>query len=45
MVFKKARAKKVPVTVTLAGGYARQLEDTIRIHANTIRVAKEFACN
>jgi len=44
MVFKKARAKKVPVTVTLAGGYARQLEDTIRIHANTIRVAKEFAC-
>jgi acetoin utilization deacetylase AcuC-like enzyme len=45
MVFEKARAKKVPVTVTLAGGYARQLEDTIRIHTNTIRLAKDFACN
>jgi hypothetical protein len=31
------------VAVTLAGGYARNLEDTILIHANTIRLAKEFA--
>ena len=42
-VFEKARAKNIPVAVTLAGGYARQLEDTILIHTNTIRVAKEFA--
>jgi acetoin utilization deacetylase AcuC-like enzyme len=41
--FEKARQKNIPVAVTLAGGYARQLEDTIQIHANTIRVAKEFA--
>jgi acetoin utilization deacetylase AcuC-like enzyme len=43
LVFEKARAKNVPVAVTLAGGYARRLEDTIQIHVNTIRVAQEFA--
>ena len=43
LVFEKARAKKIPVTVTLAGGYARHLEETVQIHTNTIRVAKEFA--
>ncbi len=43
MVYGKARAKNVPVMITLAGGYARRLEDTIQIHANTIRAAKEFA--
>jgi acetoin utilization deacetylase AcuC-like enzyme len=43
MVFEKAREKKVPVAVTLAGGYARRVEDTIRIHTRTIRIAKEFA--
>jgi acetoin utilization deacetylase AcuC-like enzyme len=43
LVFERARAKKIPVAVTLAGGYARRVEDTIQIHTNTIRVAKEFA--
>ena len=43
LVFEKARAKNIPAAVVLAGGYARRLDDTIIIHANTIRVAKEFA--
>jgi acetoin utilization deacetylase AcuC-like enzyme len=43
LVFEKARAKNIPVAVTLAGGYARRVEDTIQIHTNTIRIAKEFA--
>jgi acetoin utilization deacetylase AcuC-like enzyme len=43
LVFEKARAKRIPVAVTLAGGYARRVEDTIQVHTNTIRVAKEFA--
>jgi len=43
LVFEKARAKNIPVAVTLAGGYARRVEDTIEIHINTTRVAKEFA--
>jgi acetoin utilization deacetylase AcuC-like enzyme len=42
MVFEKARAKNVPVAVTLAGGYARHVEHTIQIHTNTVRIAKEF---
>jgi acetoin utilization deacetylase AcuC-like enzyme len=42
LVFEKARAKNIPVAVTLAGGYARRVEDTIQIHTNTIRVAREF---
>lgn len=43
LVFEKARAKNLPVAVTLAGGYARHVEDTVKIHTNTVRVAKEFA--
>ena len=43
LVFQTAQARKIPVAVTLAGGYARQVEDTVLIHTNTIRLAKEFA--
>jgi acetoin utilization deacetylase AcuC-like enzyme len=43
MVFEKARQHGVPVAVTLAGGYARHLQDTVHIHSNTAQVAKEFA--
>lgn len=34
-----ARARSA-VAVTLAGGYARQLADTVEIHCNTVRVAQ-----
>ena len=43
LVYQKARAKSVPVAVTLAGGYARHVEDTISIHTNTIRTAEQWA--
>lgn len=43
LVFEKACAKNIPVAVTLAGGYARRVEDTIQIHTNTIKMAKEFS--
>src|SRR6266403_6106373 len=42
-VFEEARRRKIPVATTLAGGYARRLEDTIRIHVNTILAAREVA--
>ena len=42
-VFAEARAKNIPVVTTLAGGYARQLNDTIQIHVNTILAAKQVA--
>ncbi|HEY4816893.1 MAG TPA: histone deacetylase, partial [Candidatus Acidoferrum sp.] len=35
-VFEEARRRGIPVVTTLAGGYARRVEDTVRIHVNTI---------
>jgi acetoin utilization deacetylase AcuC-like enzyme len=42
-VFFAARSRNIPVVTTLAGGYARRVEDTVRIHANTIVAANEIA--
>src|SRR6266513_2094556 len=42
-VFEEARRRRIPVATTLAGGYARRVEDTVRIHVNTILAAKEAA--
>ena len=42
LVFRVARAKDIPVMVTYAGGYARNVEDTITIHCNTVITAKEM---
>ncbi|MFZ3213433.1 MAG: histone deacetylase [Terriglobales bacterium] len=41
LVFRTAKARGIPVMVTLAGGYARQVEDTVTIHCNTVIAAKE----
>jgi acetoin utilization deacetylase AcuC-like enzyme len=43
LVFEYARRNQVPVAVTLAGGYARQVKDTVRIHVNTIVAASHAA--
>jgi acetoin utilization deacetylase AcuC-like enzyme len=40
-VFEEARRRGIPVATTLAGGYARRVEDTVRIHVNTILAASE----
>jgi acetoin utilization deacetylase AcuC-like enzyme len=42
-VFEEARRRGIPVATALAGGYARRIEDTIRIHVNTIVAAREVA--
>ncbi len=42
-VFFAARSRGIPVVATLAGGYARRVEDTVRIHANTVVAAQEVA--
>jgi acetoin utilization deacetylase AcuC-like enzyme len=39
MVIEGAAARGIPPVVTLGGGYARRLEDTVAIHAATCRVA------
>jgi acetoin utilization deacetylase AcuC-like enzyme len=41
LVFDLAREFKAPVATTFAGGYARRVEDTITIHANTVKAAAE----
>jgi len=42
LVFRIAKARGIPVMVTLAGGYARNVEDTVTIHCNTVVAAKEI---
>jgi acetoin utilization deacetylase AcuC-like enzyme len=41
LVLETAREYRAPVVVTLAGGYAANVEDTVTIHANTAKVAAE----
>jgi acetoin utilization deacetylase AcuC-like enzyme len=43
LVFAEAQLRGVPIAVAFAGGYARKVEDTVRIHANTIIAAREAA--
>jgi acetoin utilization deacetylase AcuC-like enzyme len=43
LVFEQMRKRGVPIAMTLAGGYARRVEDTVSIHVNAIRVAAEIA--
>jgi len=42
LVFQIVKAERIPVMVTLAGGYAQNLEDTVTIHCNTVIAAKEI---
>ena len=41
LVIWTALTHQVPVAIVLAGGYAQNVEDTITVHANTAKVAKE----
>jgi len=41
LVFRVAKARGIPVMVTYAGGYARNVQDTVTIHCNTVVAAKE----
>lgn len=43
MVFDYARRHRVPAAITLAGGYARRVADTVRIHVGTIVAARDAA--
>jgi acetoin utilization deacetylase AcuC-like enzyme len=43
LVFDYARRNGVPVAVTLAGGYARRVADTVAIHVGTIVAERDAA--
>ena len=38
LIYKQVRKHGIPVVVTLGGGYARKLEDTVKIHSNTFEI-------
>jgi tRNA threonylcarbamoyladenosine modification (KEOPS) complex Cgi121 subunit len=41
IVMQLAKDFKIPLVVNLAGGYARQYEDTLQIHMNTGEALKQ----
>jgi acetoin utilization deacetylase AcuC-like enzyme len=41
MVLQFAKERNVPIVTTLSGGYAADINDTVDIHANTIRAVKK----
>lgn len=43
MVLEACREVGIPVCVTIAGGYGRDVRDTVRVHVNTARVVARFA--
>ena len=43
LVFGACRAARLPVAVTMGGGYARRVTDTVDIHATTVRLAGQIA--
>ena len=42
LVLERCRGANVPVALAMAGGYARQIADTVTIHATTIQPAREI---
>ncbi len=41
MVLQGCRERDIPVAVTMAGGYAREVEDTVDIHFQTVKRASD----
>src|SRR6267142_2286530 len=41
LVLEMAMSRGVPVAITLAGGYARNVEDPVEIHVNTVKAARD----
>jgi acetoin utilization deacetylase AcuC-like enzyme len=39
MVFEACRSRSIPCVITLGGGYARRVEDTVEAHCNTVLAA------
>jgi len=42
MVFQYALSKKLPVAMSMAGGYGKEIESTVDIHFQTIKTALQF---
>lgn len=42
LIIGEARSRKIPLVVLLAGGYAHDVQDTVAVHLNTIKVARKM---
>jgi acetoin utilization deacetylase AcuC-like enzyme len=42
-VFSAAQARGIPVAVSMAGGYGKNIADTVAIHFDTLKLASELA--
>ncbi|WP_420475800.1 histone deacetylase [Noviherbaspirillum sp. ST9] len=42
MVFDQARSRGIPVAVTMAGGYGKNIQDTVDVHIQTIGIASAY---
>lgn len=42
MVLDACRASGIPVAISMAGGYAKNIEDTVDIHFNTVKLAAQI---
>ena len=42
MVLDACRDVGIPVAVTIAGGYGRDINDSVRAHVNTVRIARSY---
>ncbi|HUF11971.1 MAG TPA: histone deacetylase [Longimicrobiales bacterium] len=43
LVLEDCRARRIPVAVVMSGGYARDIDDIVAIHATTVRIAAQLA--
>ena len=41
-MFGRLAARGVPVAIAMAGGYGREIDDTVALHAQTILAAKRL---
>jgi acetoin utilization deacetylase AcuC-like enzyme len=44
MVLEEARERRIPVAITMAGGYGKNIEDTVAVHIQTIAIASRYTC-
>ena len=42
IVLREAHARRAPIVTVMSGGYAANTDDTVEIHCNTIRTAREI---
>jgi hypothetical protein len=42
MVLDACREVGIPVAITIAGGYGRRIEDSVAVHLNTVRIARQY---